>query len=112
MGRVKRGTVPRSRFAPKVNPDPPVLVQGQVWKHRLSITLSPFVRIDRIDAGERPPRVYYFRMYSQFPQRPDADVQLKLFTMSLPEFLRVYEYQPLLSGGAPVPRKRVRKPKP
>ena len=100
MGRVKRGTKSVSTFRPKRIPDPPVLVQGQLWKHRLSTKVSPYVTVDKIDVGEVPPTVYY---YCLGKDRNRVAVKAWLKTMPLPEFLRVYEYQ---HPRRTVPRKK------
>lgn len=80
---------------PKEVPDPPVIATGQVWRHRLSTTKSPLVRIDRIDMGESPPRVFYFRLVQpNGPKQKSKKPKLKLHSIVLPDFLCRYEYQP------------------
>ena len=100
MGRVKRGTKSVSTFRVKRTPDPPVLVAGQLWKHRLSTKRSPYVKLDKIDLGENPPVVYYTCFGKQ---RNFSRVKLWLYAMPLTEFLRVFEYQP---ARKTVPRKK------
>lgn len=80
---------PKTTFRKKLIPDPDAIATGQVWKHRLSRTIEPYVTIERIEMSE-PPIIYYSRMRAG----PYGYPHLRTYSAGIQEFLRLYEFQP------------------
>lgn len=79
----------KTTFRKKVIPDPDVVATGQVWRHRLSRVVEPYVTVVRIEMSE-PPIIRYTRIR----KGPYGFPYLRTYAARLDEFLRLYEFQP------------------